>query len=63
MKIKVKVTGYSDNKVTERWYQSVEVNEYMIGLAMKKSTFIVSPPTLGTQSYPSLHQNHGVIIR
>jgi len=30
MKIKVKVTGYSDNKITESWYQSLEVIEHLI---------------------------------
>ena len=34
-----------------------------IGLAMKKSASIVSPPNLGDQSYLSLHQNRRVIIR
>ena len=35
----------------------------MVGLAIKKSISIVSPPTLGDQSYPSLHQNCRVMIR
>ena len=29
----------------------------ILELAMKKSISIVSPPTLGDQTYPSLHQN------
>ena len=43
--------------------QANQTQPLILGLAMKKSISIVSPPTLGDQSYPSLHQNHRVIMR